>query len=330
MLKSPIPCYKPRLVGDGRVMTACVQTGYMTGSIYVSWDYGNLWVLKGSYSYPTYYPAISSDGKYQFVSGSKPIGGGVYSGNIYNSSDYGDTWILKDSGITDGIKLTRGIAISGDGSIRTVITNSGYIYVSSNYGDTWVQKSALKNWVGITMSNDGMIQAATVRASEDEHGYIPYTAQVYRSVNYGQSWSWRTIHEYYYHGNGGIAMSGDGKYWLAPDSGGSLWRSTDYGISWNQALGTSTWLGSSLSNDGRIQTATRQFNLVVSTDYGVTWIVKLSRPSGSILNVISGEGRIQLAIISSQLHVSMDYGDTWIPKDSVRSWSGIAISKNIT
>ena len=65
-----------------------------------------------------------------------------------------------------------------------------------------------------------------------------------------------------------------GKYQTAVASGGYIYRSTDYGVTWNQATSDTSryWQLVAMSGDGKYQTAVVNGGYIYrSTDYGVTW-----------------------------------------------------------
>ena len=65
-----------------------------------------------------------------------------------------------------------------------------------------------------------------------------------------------------------------GKYQTAVINGGYIYRSTDYGVTWNQATSDTSrsWNSVAMSSDGKFQTAVDYGGYIYrSTDYGVTW-----------------------------------------------------------
>ena len=65
-----------------------------------------------------------------------------------------------------------------------------------------------------------------------------------------------------------------GKYQTAVGNTGYIYRSTDYGVTWNQATSDfiRQWQSVAMSSDGKYQTAVVSGGYIYrSTDYGVTW-----------------------------------------------------------
>eukprot|EP00955_Chlamydomonas_euryale_P025192 265082-Chlamydomonas_euryale.AAC.1 len=100
--------------------------------------------------------AISSNGATQTV-----VAGAVgEQGSIYVSTNSGATWTASTSGIPDLATYFNNIAMSADGSVQTVLTQTGFIYVSSDSGASWTQKTTLgtAEWTSVAMSSTGAIQ----------------------------------------------------------------------------------------------------------------------------------------------------------------------------
>lgn len=260
---------------------------------------------------------MSTTGQYQIAGG---IRGFDYNSYIYVSNDYGATWTMKKQ-LSDRIGA---FAISNNGQymIAGEIIDSGsgsvnkYVYMSSDYGQTWNALTSLPTdvfaygivnlkpgWIGGSLSYNG--QYITVSNS---------AGQTYVSANYGATFTKRVddwmvcaagpgsqIVPTQFHS---INMSYSGQYQtaLANSFGGSpicynnsIWRSSDYGVTWTETSYTGNWgsinesSGLKVSSSGQYQFAakaefttyppTQPAGLFLSTDYGVTWNELLSAPS---------------------------------------------------
>ena len=65
-----------------------------------------------------------------------------------------------------------------------------------------------------------------------------------------------------------------GKIQVVAVYGGYIYRSTDYGVTWNQVTSDAArnWYSVAMSSDGKYQTAVIYGGYIYrSTDYGVTW-----------------------------------------------------------
>lgn len=85
-----------------------------------------------------------------------------------------------------------------------------------------------------------------------------------------------------------------------------------------------------MSADGRYQVRSFMSNLVVSTDYGMTWQVKRDFSfEDSVLSVcISGDAKFQLVCCSGRSYMSDDFGLTWKKLDVTgSSYSFITMNK---
>ena len=134
-----------------------------------------------------------------------------------------------------------GIAMSADGTIRTVVVSGGKIYVSTDSGFTWDPKDSDRDWKEIAMSADGSVQTAGV-----------FGGNLYVSTDTGNTWvakdsarNWR----------GGISMSADGVIQNATVLGGQIYVSINTGDTWTARGPSLGWFGIDMSADGSIQTA---------------------------------------------------------------------------
>lgn len=144
--------------------------------------------------------------------------------------------------------------------------------------------------------------------------------------------------------HGQIAMSAEGKY-IYTGSGnnntaplGYLWRSDDYGQTFNQleSFGSSNYNGFACSRSGEIVYVAvggdgiSSGKPMISTDYGRTYTNLNSFPSAVWANVAcSGDGRILIALVPNLLdyvYISYDYGKTVTTLGNVAVYNWAAIS----
>lgn len=113
---------------------------------------------------------VSSDGSTQYTIDE--------TGRIFRSDDYGVSWL----GGTVNTNFS-GIACSESGQYATIIDSSGYIITTSSYGTIWGAPQKItpfdpdQGLVKITLSSSGKYQYAISKYN------------VYRSLDYGKSWS---------------------------------------------------------------------------------------------------------------------------------------------
>jgi photosystem II stability/assembly factor-like uncharacterized protein len=274
----------------GQYQTAVVDGG----NIYVSTDYGNTWIQKGS-SRNWRGIAMSDTGQYQTA----VVGGG----QIYVSTDSGNTWTQKGTS-----QSWSGITMSSDGVHQIAVVggdDGGYIYVSDDSGESWSPKDDVRYWSGVAMSSDGVHQTAVVGGND--WGYI------YVSNNSGESWSPKDDVRCW----SGVAMSSDGVHQTAVvggDDGGYIYVSDDSGESWSPKDDVCCWSGVAMSSDGIHQTAVVWGGYIyVSSDSGANWTEYTGVGTKSWFSVaMSSTGQYQTAVVyGGQIYTSSNYGNNW-------------------
>ena len=244
----------------------------------------------------------------------------VQSGSkIYKSTDGGTSWSTL-SGTT--VENYTDISCSSDGKYVTAtyknnITYSGNSIVYSNdYGSTWTTDNPVsgKGYSSVYVTNSGFPQLVT-----NELGTYIYkrnsSGSTFSAITAAGDRVWRNA-----------VVSNDGKYYLATtvgDTGGptnpQAYLSTDSGTTWNLITGITYSSGvptnCSISSSGQYMIFTQSSlnGIWVSSDYGSTWIKKVT--TACITNsVISNNGQIMAVANScavSGFHISTDYGVTW-------------------
>ena len=274
-----------------------------------------------------YNVSISSDALYQMAIQTTSGPG------IYNSVDGGITWTpIENSFNTKGF---ISCSMSNDGKYRAVVGLSiEDTYVSNDYGVTWNKINVTKNWNSVSVAGNGKYMTVVSFDDDGEKGGF-----IYRSEDYGLSWTDVTpnipVPGFYY----GVALSESGQYQTAvitansTSSGvvykSSILTSSDYGLTWNyQPLGDNL-TGNSISYDGKYQIAEDYgFGLYTSSNYGETWnFIKFEADWRS--SAISADGKYQISVSQQKnIYRSDDYGITWINTDFEYPLYGIAISAN--
>lgn len=113
----------------------------------------------------------------------------------------------------------------------------------------------------------------------------------------------------------GIAVSSNGKIQYAASYGSKVYKSVDYGMSWQIALNVDgSWAKICCSKSGQyiyLVATSNSSCLYQSSDYGVTWTKKIS---GVVFNscCCNGLGNVAYAVVSyGVIRKTIDYGDTW-------------------
>jgi photosystem II stability/assembly factor-like uncharacterized protein len=242
---------------DGKIRYVAVRNGYIKKST----DHGVTWTDLTAFGSRDW-SAIATD----------------YSGSIIVAGINSSTLLFKS--INGGVDVSAvsvfssttnciNIAMSYDGHYMFVVGHVGddfnYPRRSSDYGDTWVQITADPYASGICCSKDGSI----VYLSGKNTG----TNSIYKSTNYGASWSW-----IYYINSGysSISCSEDGSVVVCICYNTSSYISYDSGTTWSSI----PVIGMDVSvnyNGTIILTASRRYlnghyGLEYSVDSGANWI----------------------------------------------------------
>jgi len=237
------------IAGSGRNLIAGVWGGYL----YLSTDTGATWTLRDTV-------ATTSDGLVEvvpsinlFANGSdvfEGAGNGVSAG-VYVSTDNGLTWADK-SGFTHSVNCFMSIA-------DTIF--AGTSFLSTDEGASWISTGSNVNAVSLSKIGN------TLFATTQGHG-------IYRSTNYGYSWTEVDSTNYYFDGLGVIGtniFAGAFGFSQQPSTGG-IFVSKDNGESWNHSdTGMTDHSVNVLYTDGSKLFAGTNTNIFISTDTGATW-----------------------------------------------------------
>jgi hypothetical protein len=248
--------------------------------------------------------------------------------SIFNTIKTGATITVSpylktvDSGAPDGDLVyasdTRGAII--------VYPN---VVVAGAYSD--LSQKSVNN--GLNFSNLGLsgTLARGVCISENTK-YITFANNggVYVSNDFGNTTT-AVIQGYQFFGS---AMNKTGQYQLACPNGGFLQQSSDYGVTWNAKHIAQSYRGTSISGTGQYQLACGYAvtNLVLSTDFGVTWnnVTSAGLQSWSGARISDNGQYITAVPYNGTIRTSSDFGSTWINKTAYGNFvdGNIAMSSN--
>jgi len=311
---------------NGQYQTVVTTNSSNLGFIYTSADYGFSW-KKNTNVTNKFFTAVSvsANGKYQSAT--------VYLGNIWTNSNYGlGSWTQyttgvynysSNAGLFNTVLSTQcwlSISISSTGQYQTAITNTysfnstfgGDLYISSNYGSSWDIGSSLFSggqtgptglpgynpFNGITISSTGQYQATVV-----------YNNFIYVSNDFGKKWIavTNTTQQFF-----GISMSSSGQYITAVTSKislsttasfmgsdrGTIFRSSNYGLTWNDSAVNNYWNAITMTANGQYQTAVvnnsaktySELFSIVSGSNLISTTNALSYPAIILGSAVSGTG----------------------------------------
>ena len=127
-----------------------------------------------------------------------------------------------------------------------------------------------------------------------------------------------------------IALSSTGMNQLVGEYDGYLYRSGDYGTTWEQCIVTERlWSSLAVSDTGQYQSATAYNSFVyISNDYGGTWSASpgASEQKWSAI-AISSTGKYQTAtVMDGNIWTSHNYGVSWSNAGITKRWKSVAMS----
>jgi len=169
----------------------------------------------------------------------------------------------------------------------------------------WMPRESNRDWIDITMSSSGQYITAVV-----------YGGQIYVSNDYGATWAARGITMSWQ----AVAMSSSGQYQIA---GGerSVYRSTDYGVTWNLVKDTGDFSNVeslNVSPNGQYQIIGSMDNAFISSDYGATWTTIPPAHHGVAISD-TGQYLIRIGTTGGTIKTSSDYGATWTDRNFLGS-----------
>ncbi len=218
-------------------------------------------------------------------------------------------------------------ATSADGSVIIAgrgerYGSAGYIATSTDGGVTFTDRTASPGsrcWKKIVCSSDGSIALAWAISPN----YTVTDNTIWRSTNYGATWSAARPYNQYWKG---IDISADGQVMIAWD-GTVLHISTNAGASWTtRPLGAGVGVypqeyEMALSGDGStiVMTSGEPTAVRISRDGGVTWTAeRMPFDSATYLNsvAIDHDGSHIAASFRGRLASSTDGGATWTERET--------------
>lgn len=128
-----------------------------------------------------------------------------------------------------------------------------------------------------------------------------------------------------------VALSSNGRYQLASEYEGSLYKSTNYGVDWSViTIGPSLWSSISISDTGQRQVACAYNSRIYeSDDYGNTWVGTGDVKQWSSISINSTGQHQTGLVINGHINISSDYGNTWstVAMDyGNKDWKSVAMS----
>lgn len=227
------------------------------------------------------------DGQYVFAV--------MFEGSFYKSVDFGVSY----SSSSGGASL---VAVNGDGKYGLKLTGGAKsLQKTSDGGATWQSINVYDPQRGAWVSKTGQYQIHC----DSRWAYV--------SSNYGSSWALASglgQNGSYYYAAG--SLTGEKQYVCSLFN--YLYRSTNYGASWDSYYTGKTVNAMTCSGSGVYVLYQASDGLHLSSDSGASFslIANTSYGSASYTLAINGTGKYQFnALLNGKLYRSEDYGATW-------------------
>jgi hypothetical protein len=284
--------YKPwgfiTMTSDGVTQYASTENQ----ELYKSVNSGNTWTKLAVTSFVGI--KVSSDGKYVIA----PIGN---TNTVLVSRDFGLTFsTITVSALIAGVVYGPGISVTG--KYMSVGAAGGSVYSSDDFGVTWrisgnAPFAALTHdWKSMAISSGGLIQIAV----SGNDSYITYDAWVTSAISFNQGDNFNDCD-----------ISSTGQYISMCGSNRTLIISNDFGVTWRSEP-IRNWVSVKMSSTGKIQIAAiGDGNIYISTDFGITFVIKDITRGWRHL-ALSSDGTKQAAVVNGgNIYESNNTGDTW-------------------
>jgi photosystem II stability/assembly factor-like uncharacterized protein len=252
----------------GRTMYLCCsgngQYVYQAtlGPLYRSTDYGHTFMPLSTEN--TEWSSISCDQTGQIIFAT------TWGGIIYKSTDYGNSW-----GGTVGPQIVScgGVHISRDGRYMFTFYMGGKMAWSYDNGVNWQLRLELKHDTPWTMFYPSIQIASSAQFNRIYTCSGGFSGKPVMSANYGSSWQTVDLPEGPWAWTG-VGCNYDGMIAYFAADNGFVYKTTNYGSSWEQftKLGKKRWRSVSCSSNGAIVTISTVGEGVFHTkDGGLSW-----------------------------------------------------------
>ena len=182
--------------------------------------------------------------------------------------------------------------------------------ISNGTYTNWITNGNIpnNNYKNIIISNNGMYQLTYSCSNNNNLGYI------FLSIDSGQ-----TFNQLTFLGNriwSSIGISGNGKYMITSYLSGIVSISSDYGFTWSSIYKSGlperiTWNTISISHSGQYILMAGDTYIVISYNYGNTWIQIDSLDTLWNSSAISYNGTYMLLCSNNYIYISSNFGSDW-------------------
>ena len=274
------------------------------GGIFLSTDMGNNWILKNN-GLPEEPPAsfFAFKNEEVFVILAENTEG---MNKMYASTDYGNSWFPKKSDVFYDCPELFFETIDSN----IFITLYDNIFLSTDFGNTWSKKNnGLPVNINLGISGIGAINNVL---------FASVGGDLYKTTDLGDNWELARPKAkdygmvYSMTVMDGTLFIGAYRGWIS-DIFGDIFTSTDKGDTWN-AHNLNNVETNSLAVNGNNIFASTNFELLLTTDKGITWNLKSDLFRYNIYpSAFTGDSIFP--VINGRVCLTTDSGTTWIFKN---------------
>jgi len=309
-----------------------IASSYNGGRLHTSMNYGATWSINTSIPTGNYDGlALSSSGQYVLAAGF--TSGSIYTAKISSSVlSSGKNYVVDDL-INYDVLDQYNPATWSDVTIPNCYNFIEPVLDTASFVQN-LSAPTNRIWESVALSSSGQYALACEFRGEFDKTETP----VYRSANYGVSWSVTGVSYKTY----AIAISGEGQFGLmCSNVDRRLYYSSNYGSSWVNSSVSSKISSVAISYSGQYGLSNEFYNngqasVRRSTDYGITWTAVLTTPDGAGVDgntvEISSSGQYAYAcFVSRGIWRSSNFGVSWTKNTSASTsgnFTSVAISSS--
>ena len=259
------------------------------------------------------------------------VSGQTISDQFYGAASISQNGLVANAAASGIVYTSSTVNTAGQVAFST---GSGYTYNANNqnfstqfgtsYNTYGSQSITTQAWLGVSISSNGQLMAAT--SSNSAGGYV------FISTNTGSYWSAATTLSSSQLNFSSVSVSAStGQYILASVASGNLYVSANTGTSWTtiSSVPVQPWIATAVSSNGQVMVAVgTSIQPYVSTNYGVTWTSYGTAQNYSSVATSSTGQYMAATTTGGQIYLSTNTGTNWavLSNSTTANWTDISIS----
>ncbi|MGA2295954.1 MAG: T9SS type A sorting domain-containing protein [FCB group bacterium] len=225
---------------------------------------------------------------------------------LFITTNEGNTWTAKDSGLVNynNIPVENIYCFGVKGNYIFAGTMDEGIYLSTDFGNSWNHKT------------NGFTNAYVLQiVIQDNTVFACVGGGIYHTTNNGDKWD-TLSRNISFTWISSLAINGNFMFAGSPDNWGSLYKSSDYGKTWNNIGFNDTIINSVVIINNNIYLGTSK-GIFFSTDNGNNWTAKNSGLAFSYdLTLAVNGNEIIAGTQDGGIYLTTDNGDNWKAKNT--------------